>query len=210
MGTNTKATTKRTRSRQHNVFCLEGDWSHIRDKATIEPALELLKSNGEFAFDYIHRDVGVVAELEYYLQKWVQSGLMRYPILYLAFHGNPGRIVVGDARRRESRVTLEWLAAQLEGRCKNKLIHFGSCGTLDVHGQSLNSFLRRTEALAICGYRTNTEWFESLAFEIMLLAKLQEVDWSRRGMAAVQRWLKKQAGGMVRSLKFRLVVSKRK
>lgn len=206
MGTNAKAPAKRTRKRHHGVFCLEGDWWDVKHKTTIEPTLTLLKTSGAFSFDYIHRDVGVVAELEYYLSKWVQSALVRYPILYLAFHGIPGHILVGDARRREGQVTFDWLEERLEGKCRGKLIHFGSCGTLAVNGHRINRFLRNTGALAVCGYQTDIDWFETAAFEIMLLAELQRVAWDRRGMAAVQRRIKKQAAGLARSLKFRFAV----
>ncbi|MEX1363437.1 MAG: hypothetical protein AB1Z98_09945 [Nannocystaceae bacterium] len=59
--TKSKPSPTRSRKSGHGVFCLEGDWWDVADSTTIEPALTLLKSNGEFAFDYIHRDVGVVA-----------------------------------------------------------------------------------------------------------------------------------------------------
>lgn len=206
MSTKTKSAPRSRRNRNRGVFCLEGDWWHVKDKTTIEPALELLAANGEFAFDYIHRDVGVVAEFEYYLDKWVQKGLSRYPILYLGFHGDEGEISVGDARLREGKIDLDWLGERLEGKCAKRLIHFGSCGTLAVNGHTLNRFVRRTQALAVCGYRTDTGWFEAAAFEILLLAELQRWAWDRRGMAAVERNIKKKAAGLVRALQFRFKI----
>lgn len=205
MGTNAKARARRKRRRQHGVFCLECDWWHIKRKATIEPALQLLKSSGDLGFDYIHRNVGVKSAFDYYLEKWVQSGLSRYPILYLGFHGSPGHIFIGDGRRSEGNVPLESLANQLEGKCSRKLIHFGSCDTLRANKHQLNRFLRRTGALAVCGYQSEVDWFESIAFEILLLAKLQQVAMDRRGMPVIERWLKNDVAGLVRSLGFRFV-----
>lgn len=198
---------KRSRKRQHGVFCLEGDWWHVKDKTTVEPALQLLSANGDLAFDYIHRDVGTVPELEYYLGKWVQRGLSKYPILYLGFHGQPGKIYIGDARFRTNTITLDWLEERLADRCKGKIIHFGSCGTLDVHGSRLNRFLRNTHALAVCGFVADTGWLEATAFEILLLAELQRVSLQRRGMEAAKRRVVAQATGLARSLAFRMVVA---
>jgi hypothetical protein len=208
-GEGTSSTTKRHRKRSHGVFCLEGDWWHVKDKTTVEPALALLQTNGDLAFDYIHRDVGTVEELEYYLDKWVQRGLSKYPILYLGFHGEPGRIFIGDGRKKSGRIDLDWLEMRLGGRCAGKLIHFGSCGTMAIHGHHghrLNRFLRRTEAMAVCGYTDDTYWLDTAAFEILLLAQLQYVSWTRRGMGAVKRRIVAQASGLARALKFRMVI----
>ena len=55
----------------------------------------------------------------------------------------------------------------LEGACKKRIIHFGSCGTLDIHGNRVRSFLQRTGALAVCGYKSEVDWMLSAAFEII-------------------------------------------
>lgn len=206
MAKTTTPSPTRTTKRRHGVLCLEGDWWGFKDKTTVEPALQLLAANGELAFDYIHRDVGVVPELEHDLDKWVQKGLARYPILYLGFHGSPGHIYVGDKRQRDGKITLDWLEDRLAGKCAKRLIHFGSCGTLDVHGHRINRFLRRTEALAVCGYRADIDWLETAAFEIMLLAQLQRVAWHRGGMAVVKRRIRENAAGLERALKFRFEI----
>ncbi|MEM7159638.1 MAG: DUF6642 family protein [Myxococcota bacterium] len=199
------STSSRGRKRGHGVFCLEGDWWHITDRTTIEPALQLLQANGEFNFEYLHRDVGVIEEFEHYLNKWTQRGLARYPILYLGFHGSPGYIDVGDARRKESNVSLDWLEERLEGKCAKRVIHFGGCGTLDLHGKRLNRFVRRTGALAICGYRSDTDWLKAAAFEILLLAELQRIHWDGRGIRVVPDRMRKNAAGLFRELEFRFV-----
>jgi len=204
MGTKSKTSSNRKRGR--GVFCLEGDWWGITDTTSIEPALELLKSSGQRAFDYIHRDVGVVAELEYYLAKWTQRQLARYPILYLGFHGDEGCVCVGDARRREHKLSLDWFEERLEGRCNKRVIHFGSCGFMAKDARRLRRFLRRTGALAVCGYKGDVGWLESIAFELLLLDEFQECAWDAgRGMAGVNRRLRKHAAGLARMLNFRMV-----
>lgn len=201
-----KSSPSRSRKRGNGVFCLEGDWWHVTDRTTIEPALALLKANSEFNFDYLHRDVGVVEEFEHYLDKWTQRGLDRFPILYLGFHGSPGYVDVGDGRRKNAKISLDWLEERLEGKCAKRLIHFGGCGTLKVDARRLKRFLRRTNALAICGYCADTEWLEAAAFEILLLAALQRVHWDGRGMRAVPAHIRRSAAGLARALEFRFVL----
>jgi hypothetical protein len=114
-------------------------------------------------------------------------------------------IYVGDGRRHESKLDLDWLEERLEGKCDKRLIHFGGCGTLATHGLRINRFLRNTGALAVCGYKTDTDWLEAAAFEILLLAELQRCAWDGRGMAGVKRRIRKNAAGLARALHFRMV-----
>ena len=53
-----------------------------------------------------------------------------FPILYLGFHGDTGKIIVGEGRG--SALSLEELAERLADRCKGRVLHLGSCGTVGV------------------------------------------------------------------------------
>lgn len=188
------------------VFCLEGDWDpDLRQHATVGPVLELLDRSGSPAVPHIRRDVGTVEELEYYLKKWIQRRYVTYPILYLGFHGGPGILHVGD--RRKGPVTLDWIEERLEGACKGRIIHFGACGTLAIHGSRLRRFLERTGALATCGYKADVDWMLSAAFEIILLYEFQFNALTRAGMAAVNRRIRREAANLARDLKFRMVIA---
>jgi len=193
-------------NRVKGVFCLEGDWDpDLRRYATVGPVLDLLDRSSSLAVPHIRRDVGTVEELEYYLRKWSQRRYDPYGILYLGFHGGPGILHVGD--RRKGPVTLAWLEERLAGACKGRVIHFGSCGTLAVHGNRLRSFLLRTGALAICGYREDVDWMLSCAFDLILLYQFQFNAPTRAGMAAVERRVRRGATALARDLGFRMMIA---
>jgi hypothetical protein len=193
-------------SRVKGVFCLEGDWEpDLRVRTSVVPVLELLEKANEPSIPFIHRGIGTLAEFEHYLRKWTQKKYAGYPILYLGFHGDPGVLYIGD--RKSGEVSLDWLEERLAGKCRKRIIHFGSCGTMATHGNRLGRFFRKTGALAICGYRQDVDWVLSAAFEIVLLSALQENALTRAGMAAVNRRVRSQATRLARDLKFRMVVA---
>lgn len=193
-------------SKSKGVFCLEGDWElDLRSKRSVQPVLQLLEHSGFPTVPSIRRDVGTVEELDHYLAKWHQSRYGKYPILYLAFHGDPGMLYVSGAR---TTVDLDWLEDRLQGRCKKSVIHFGSCATLDVHGHRLNRFLDRTGALAVCGYKAEVDWMTSAAFEILMIRAFQEFSMTRQGMAAVSRSIHRDLPELAKNLSFHMVVSK--
>ena len=195
------------KSRVHGIFCLETDWWGVKGRATMEPVLQLLHSVDYLQVPYIHRDIGTREEFEHYLRKWMQKGLRRYPVLYLGFHGEERALCVGERRGRHRLVTLDDLGELLEGACKGRVIHFGSCSTLDVHGRSLSAFLRRTGAVAIMGYREWTDWVEVSAFEVLLLGELQSASLTKRGMEALERRVRASAPVFAKRLGFRMVVA---
>lgn len=151
------------------IFCLEGDWEGVlRASSTVKPILKLLAQAGGSAVPFIYRDVGTLEELRYYLTKWRQKGLARYPVLYLALHGEPGHVVVGDWRRRGASVSLDQLAEWVGTVPAGRVIHFGSCETLRTDARNLRRFVARTQATAVSGYREPVDWLRSAAFEVLL------------------------------------------
>lgn len=196
----------RPKKPRHGIFCLESEWWGARDTTTVEPVFKLLESQAHTRMPYLHRNIATRYELEHHLKKWTQKGISRYPLLYLGCHGSEGVIHLGDGRSSRSHITLDDFAGLLEGRCAGKLIHFGSCRTVDVHGQTLNAFLRRTHALGVIGYRAETDWIESAAFEVLMLGLLQDYSLTRRGLTAWNKRLRERARGLARHLDFRLVL----
>ena len=189
-------------TKKKGIFCLEGDWWGVRDKTSVEPMLRLLETMGNYRVPYFHHDVGTREEFRFYLKKWTGRQFDNYPILYLAFHGEPGGIAVGEGRNNT--LTLDHLAERLEGVCKGRVIHFGSCSTLDLDGRKLSSFLRRTGACAVFGFRTEVNWLLSAAFDLLVLGYLQEVPLTKPGMGELQRRLKEEAPGLRKNLEFRM------
>ena len=184
------------------VFCLETPmWTdRIKDRSSIEPILRLLEKC--YKIPYLHYDVATIGEFDFYLKKWRLKELDSHPILYFAFHGEREGFYVGDEF-----ISLKDLAERLDGHCTGRVIHFGTCATLRVHGNHLNKFLHQTCALAVCGYTKTVDWFESTAFDLLVLGGLQDASFQQaRSMQKFKCTLKEQAPGLMQSMGFRIAV----
>lgn len=189
------------------IFCLEGDWSGRLDRlSTVEPILKLLRRWDPYYVPYAHRDVATREEFDLYVRKWTQRSAARFPILYLAFHGDDSTLYIGDRRRKSNTVTIGELGAMLEGRCDKRVIFFGSCETLALHGHSINAFVRRTGVLAVCGYRRKVDWLDATTFELVALGAIQLQTLTRPGLRAARRRILASAGALAKRLEFRMVI----
>ena len=83
----------------------------------------------------------------------------------------------------------------------NKIIHFGSCNTLATDERKIKQFLEKTQALCVCGFRTDIDFLESSVFDMLLMQKFQEY----KDIKAVDRDLKKNYRKMISKLEFKLV-----
>ncbi|MBN2461389.1 MAG: hypothetical protein JXB60_07250 [Candidatus Cloacimonetes bacterium] len=183
------------------IFCIEGLWhDDLRKKNTVKPILELLELNSQIPF--IYEGCATVEELKFYLIKWIERKYKNYPILYLAFHGQENAILVSN----ES-YTLNDMALLLANKCSKKIIVFASCSTVNIDKRKLKTFLVKTGALAICGYRLVVPWIESTAFELLLLESMQENVFDGRGVESIRAKAKKIAR-MFQELQFRMVTLK--
>lgn len=157
------------------VFCLEGNWDDdLRDRSSVLPTLEML--DARHLCSYIHRDVATTDELRHYLKEGGKRKYDHYSVIFLAFHGDRGKIHLG----RES-VTLEDLAGIMAGNCDGSIVYFGSCATTWVSKSRLEDFRREVGAAHVAGYRREVDWVTSAAFEFILLQALAE--YSRAGDA---------------------------
>ena len=197
------------KEQKKGVFCLEESawYGGIRGKTSVEPVLRLLETTKDYRVPYLHFDVGTREEFDFYLKKWSGKSFGEsHPILYLGFHGKPDRISVGEGR--DNHVSLDDLAECLDDKCKGRVIHFGSCATVNVPDHALNAFLRRTDALAVCGYRKRIDWVESAAFDLLLLGGLQWESFLRaKSMQKFADKLTKKAPGLAEKLGFRMTVN---
>jgi len=177
------------------VMCLEGEWTRdLTDHSSVRPSLELLERLE--VIDFAHRDVATVPELTEYLNRWTLKKHQRYGVLYLAVQGSPGPVMIGD-----SRLSLDDLAVPLERRCRGRVIYFGRCSSIDLEDQTLDAFLRRTRARAVCGYSTEVDWGESAAFDLLLLGSLARY----KRIDAPFRYLDRQHGQFVKRLRFKAI-----
>lgn len=180
---------------QKHIFCLEGNWrKDLLDKSSINAALVFLQQN--CGIKHIYKQCGTRENLEYYLSLWKLKKYAAYSIGYLAFHGEPESIQVG----REY-VTLDELAEMLKGACKDRIIHFGSCKTLDTNNSNIVRFLEKTGALCVCGFETEIDFVESSVFDMLLIELFQKY----KDISKVDRDIKKYYRALVKKLKFKLV-----
>ena len=180
------------------IYCLEGD---RLGESTVEPVLRLLETVRDLGVRCLHNDVATRGELEFRLRQWAQPEFASHPILYLAFDGQPGEIELAPGA---GSFGLRELAALLEGACEGRVIHFGSCATLELHGNTLNRFLRRTGALALFSYRSDVDRLSSCAFDLLLLDALQKIPFTPHGMWTLDRYLNETALRLRSKLAFRI------
>lgn len=191
----------------HGIFCLETDWwSDFNRSSTVQPVLTLLAQGVRTDVPHVHRDVGTREELALYLGRWAQRQHAQYKILYLAFHGAPGIIHLGDHRKNDSTVSLDEIADMLGDGLEGRLVHFGSCETLAVNRRVMRRFLDRTGLVAASGFRTPVDWLDSAVFEVLLFEMMLRYTLTVYGARAVRANMRKEHGAMCRRHDFRMVV----
>jgi hypothetical protein len=177
------------------VFCLEGDWSrNLKEQTSVQEVLTFLKKNRDI--DFIHRHCGTRENLVYYINRWRLKKYKDYSILYFAFHGKPHQILIG-----KDIVTLDELAEMLGPNCHNKIIHFGTCHTLNIDLRHIKRFLRKTNALCVCGFGKEIKFIEGCVFDILLIDMLQEY----RNISTVDQRIKTYYRTFAKKLAFKLV-----
>jgi hypothetical protein len=172
----------------------------------MEPVLALLNQGAaERPLKFIHRVVRTREKFVDYLGQWARRGA-NYPILILAFHGEPGLLYVG-ARRKTNVVTLDDLATIVGDKLRGRLVHLSACSALDVEHRRIRRFLKRTGAVAATGFREDVEWLKSSAFEVMLLDIFLQHPLTRAGARRMARSVRRELPELRRELRFRLVVN---
>lgn len=185
----------------NGVFCLEGEWdADLRKRTSVLPVLELLERLG--AIKAIHRKVATTGEVEHYLNLWGQARYNDYLVLYLAAHGDKGRL----AWSSRNHTSLDDLAEVLGESAAGCYIHLGSCLTLFNEKQA-SSFVARTGVRALLGFRAEVGWVESAAFETLLLPKLAEYAPTRRRADTFFNGIMALQGDLARRLKFVMVTA---
>lgn len=195
------------RRKPHGIFCLEDDWwKDFNRTSTVQPILSLISQGVQMDVPHVHRDVGTIEELAYYLRRWSQAGSAQYGILYLAFHGRHGAIFVGDRRRRNAEVTLDHLAEMLGEGLTGRIVHFGSCETMGVDKRVIRRFLKRTGLVAAAGFKSQVDWLSSAVFDVLLFEAMLRHSLTPRGARAIRAHMWDEYRSLCNRLDFRMIV----
>lgn len=173
------------RSAKRGIWCLETVWFDSESNASMRPMLELV--NSLYGTPFVHRNAVTRDEFFYFLDAWVNVGRgseREYPILILSYHGSQGTICLKDDPTidwsddeslgvSDSVVTLDEIQQRLAGQCRDRVIHFSSCSSLDVRHDNIEDFLDQTEASAISGYTKEVPWTQALALDLLYLEEIQ-------------------------------------
>ena len=155
------------------VFCIETVWLEDRDQTSVRPMLQFLR-DFHLQVPFIHRTALTMKELNFNLERWLEiEQEPEYPILYLSFHGRVGQLELED----DSRIGFGDVGAYLAERCENRVVHFASCGTLNLDTAEAHNFLQETGASAVSGYAEPcVDWIQSMALDLMYLELMQYDD----------------------------------
>ena len=170
-------------SNLRGIFCIETVWYGATDKTSMRPALQY--QHDVYGTPFLYRDAISRKEFFRHLGMWGEMKCGKtgedeqYPILILAYHGDTGGILLTDQPEEKcesSWVCLQDIAKSLEGKCRNKVVHFGSCSTIKDSNGAIGNFLGMTGASAVSGYEKPVDWTWSMAFDLLYLQAIQEVD----------------------------------
>jgi hypothetical protein len=145
-------------------------------------------------------------EFIYSLNRWkTKSFHKKYPLLYLAFHGERGIIKIG-----KEEFSLDELAEILGQKCNNVVIYFGSCETLKLDNRLLQNFMEKTGIVALLGYKKEVDWLTSASFEIILLSFLMKHPFDTVGVKKIKSEIDINCRSFIKNLDFRMVLNQRK
>lgn len=183
-----------------HVFCIEGNWENrLNRNVTVRPVLELLALNAGVRF--IYRDCSTKPEMEFLVRKWQQAGYAEYGILYLAFHGRPGELVIDG----DDTTSLEELGELIRFPRRQRIVYFGSCSVLRGDARPIKTFLRKSGVKAVCGYTTDVDWMKSAALDLVAINELQKFSATHQGLRAAERSIRTSTRALSGRLGFRMV-----
>lgn len=167
------------------IYCIETVWDDAASSQSVLPMLELLKSR--WGTPFVHRDAVTRDEFFHHINSW--KDLDDFPILYLGYHGAKGEIWLDENQQASAgnQILLANLSGELEGRCVDRVVHFGSCSTVDKSDPAVRSFGNLTGVSAISGYSRVVDWMYSLAFELLYFETIQWIKWTNANFRKLNR-----------------------
>lgn len=147
-----------------NVVSFEGYWGwNDYEKQATRLIETVAKMNSFRKAEYT---VNSLVELKEARKKFIR--LRNYDIVYFAFHGNPGQLFFG-----ENKITLEELSLLFKKRFENKIVHFGTCETINVDDNRIYDFMKLTGAKMVSGYTTSVDWIASACLDMLYFQTIQ-------------------------------------
>ncbi|HYF35170.1 MAG TPA: hypothetical protein VD994_07790 [Prosthecobacter sp.] len=198
-------------SKERGIYCIEtSHWTaRGRSQPSVEPLLRLIRSTQ--GTPYIHRSFSTWEDLHGLLGEAMHGRYRRYPILYVACHGETRRLALRRKRsngHQNGAINLEELAIPLRQRGGGKVIIFSACSLMKASEATLHRFLAETGVGAIMGYGRDVGWIESAQLELGLLAWLARRPIANgQPMGAALAELR-SARDLIRELEFRIVPKK--
>jgi hypothetical protein len=143
-----------------NVFCLESIWADDTNlpRQSVYPLLEIIKM--AYNIKVSHLNCNTLEEFKHNLL----LANRRYGVIYLAFHGRPGKLLVN-----ENEITLDELAELMGTKFKRCGVHFASCSTLGITKSAIKDFIEKTGVSFVSGYTKNVYWIPSAAVDLIYL-----------------------------------------
>lgn len=188
----------------NGIFCIEGFWyGDHRDTTSVYPVLELInRING---LPFIHHRIGTVEEFNFSIKRWKTKAFhKKYPILYLAFHGDKGLIKIGNKN-----ITLKEFAEILGTKCEGAVIYFGSCETMNFDKRNLQKFLGETRVLAILGFKQQVNWLRSASFDIQMLSYFLDNKFDSKGIEKIYNEIQNNCKSLIKELDFRMEINEK-
>jgi hypothetical protein len=157
----------RTNTRK-KILCLEGLWdNNLEQHLSVKPLLETISKLNNIK--YTHCPCNTVSEFQFHLYQFTRSQIVsKYGILYLAFHGHSGRIVLSD----QEQLNLEELANLMGQRFRGWSVLLSCCSILCLGEKRIKNFIKQTEVGLVIGYRKDVDWGESISLDLIILDHL--------------------------------------
>lgn len=189
---------KTAHSYTKQIFCIEGDWHpDLREKDTIENALKFMETASGMKVKYIHRHCSTHEELHHRINEYNKRRYNQFSIFYLAFHGVPNGLKLNPKQV----LTLDELADMAENKLRNKILHLGSCETLNISRRDIKRFLNRTGALCISGFKKEVPFVSSTIFDVLYFEMCQYY----KQMNTIEKHMKNYYGKLMKELQFVMV-----
>lgn len=189
---------KTANSYTKQIFCIEGDWHpDLREKDTIENALKFMETASGMKIKYIHRHCSTHEELQNRIVEYNKRRYNKFSIFYLAFHGVPNGLKLNNKQI----LTLDELADMAENKLRNKILHLGSCETLNINRRDIKRFLDKTGALCVSGFKKEVPFVSSTIFDVLYFEMCQYY----KQMNTIEKHMKNYYGKLMKELQFVMV-----
>ena len=181
------------------VFCLETEWDFskrkMRDKDSVQPMLAFLEQS--MGVEYVFRNVATREDFKYYIEQLNYKTYKDYQIIFLAFHGRSKSI---DIPSGDIPISFSELSEISKEVFQGRIIHFGSCRTLNTSNRIIQDFKAKTGAKLISGYTRSIDFIRSTIMDIAYFSELERV----KNLGTINNRMDKLYGNLKEELGFKI------